>query len=134
MFVCLGFYVALEYFLLIWICHIYGWRASKLHLNSALSEGSLTSHICCDRRHPFIMVISAVDQWQLSSSVWRWICHYPVFYDLGLSRLGFEYLNFCMRFESSKRLQQRSGSEVLVKNVRNKSKRKLFLSWVKKKY
>ena len=47
------------------------------------SEGSLASHTYCDRGHPFITVISE-DTWYLHqlSSVWRWSCHYLVFFSL----------------------------------------------------
>ena len=59
--------------------------------------------------HPFIMVISE-DPWHshLLPSYWQRSCHY-LFYDWGLSRLGFEHPTFRMRGERPKRLRHRSG-------------------------
>ena len=59
--------------------------------------------------HPFIMVISE-NPWHshLLPSYWQRSCHY-LFYDWGLSRLGFEHSTFRMRGERPKRLRHRSG-------------------------
>ena len=57
-------------------------------------EGSLACHNYCDTGHPFIMVISK-DPWHshLLPSVCSWAVT-TCFYDLGLSRLGFEHQAF----------------------------------------
>ena len=69
------------------------------------SEGSLAYHTYCDTGYPFIMVISE-DPWQhtygraLSSGAVT-----TCFYDLGLSRLGFEHRTFRLRGERSSSLR-----------------------------
>ena len=94
-FVCLfGFIIPLENISLIWRRHHCRWRAAILtyarHLWPYSSEGSLACHAYYDTVHPFIMVIFE-DPWHsyLLPSVWQWNCH--LFYDLDLSRLGFEH-------------------------------------------
>ena len=67
---------------------------SVQHTWTLSGEGSFACHTYCDRRHPFIKVISE-DPWHspMLPSLWYWGCHY-LFYDLGLSRLGFEHPTF----------------------------------------
>ena len=71
-FVCLEFFVPLEYFSLIWSRHHYRWRAAHFDLCSALvsCEGSLACHTYCDMGNLFITFISE-DPWHshLMSSV-----------------------------------------------------------------
>ena len=74
------------------------------HLRPSSRKGSLAKHTYCDTGHPLIMVISE-DPWHshLLPS-----CHF-MFYDLGLSRLGFEHPNFRVRDKRSYRLHYSSG-------------------------
>ena len=94
LFVCLGFIVPLQNFSLIWRRHHYWWRAANFDLCSALM---------------------AIEQWRFfsmphlelhgasvpvtltpsSGAVTTW------FYDLCLSRLGFEHPTFCLRGQRS---------------------------------
>ena len=90
-----------EFFSLIWRCMI--WRVETIngeelqlltyacHSWPLSSEGSLACHTCCATGLSLIMVISE-DPWHshLLPSVQQWSCHY-LFYDIGLSRLGFEH-------------------------------------------
>ena len=80
LFNCLGFYVKLKNFSLIWRYHHYRFRLQILthaqHSWPLSSEGSLARHTHCDTGHPFIMVISD-NPWlsHLLQSVWQWSCH-----------------------------------------------------------
>ena len=75
LFVCLGFFVPLENFSLIWRLHHYRWMAPNFYLHSMSSEGSLACHTYCDTEHPFIMVISEDPSHSLLlQSVWQWNC------------------------------------------------------------
>ena len=78
------------------------------------SEGSLACHTHCDTGLPFIMVISE-DPWHshLLPNVWQWSCHYR-FYDVGLSRLGFENPTFRLRGQRSNSLRHRRGRADIV--------------------
>ena len=132
LFVCLGFVVPIENFLLIWRRQHYRWRAVKYDLRSALM---------------------AIEQWGFFSvpnllrqraSVYNGHLRGPVtqtiigerlavelslrttcFYDLGLSRLGFEHLTFRLRGECYNPLRETLISEfwiilteILIKNGR----------------
>ena len=110
LFVCLGFFVPLENFSLIWRRHHYRWRVANFGLRWALM---------------------AIEQWgffSVAHLLWHgasvYKCHLrgrvtltPIdsaalttcFYDLGLSRLGFEPQTFRLRGERSKRLSHRRG-------------------------
>ena len=71
----------------------------KFDLYSALlAIWALLSHTFCDTGHPFTM-----------PSVWQWSC----FYDLCLSRLGFEHLTFRMRGERTNRLRHYRGLVIM---------------------
>ena len=104
--VCLGFYFPLKNCLLIWIRHHYRWRALNFELCSALLVINkwgfcIVQHLLW-QGHPFIMVYSE-DPWHspLLPSVFGSGAFTFCFYDLGLSRLGFELSTFCMRGERS---------------------------------
>ena len=81
LFVCMGVFVPLENFSLIWIRQYYRWRLQILtyarHLRPLSSEGTLACHTYCNMGQPFKMVISE-DPWHsyLWLSVWQWSCHY----------------------------------------------------------
>ena len=79
------------------------------HLWPWSSEGSLACHTYCDTGNPFIMVISE-DPWHshLFPSIWQWSYHY-LFWDLVLSRLGFEHPTFRLRGERSNPMHHRRG-------------------------
>ena len=68
--VCLGFFVPLENFSLIWRRHHYRWRTVNFDLCSTLMTIE-------QRATPFIMVICE-DPWHLHllPRVWQWNCHY----------------------------------------------------------
>ena len=76
-----GFFVPLEYFLLIWIRHNYRWKAANFDLCSAPMAieqwGFFSGPRLLWRGHPFIKVISE-DPWHshLLLSVWQWSCRY----------------------------------------------------------
>ena len=113
LFVCLfvlGFIVPLENFPLIWRRHHYRWRLQIFltytrHSWPLSSEGSSACHTYCDTGHPFIMDNS------LSSPRTRDTHTYcrafssgavtTCFYDLGLSRLGFEHPTYRLRGQHS---------------------------------
>ena len=81
------------------------------HLWSLSSDCSLACHTYCDTRHPFIMFIFK-DLWH--SHPCRTLDIGAVatcFYDLGLSRLGFEHLTFPLRGKRSNRLRHHRGFE-----------------------
>ena len=81
------------------------------HLWQLCSEGSLACHTYCDTGHTFIMVNSK-EPWHstpiadISLAVELSL---PVFYDLGLSKLGFEHSTFRMLGERSNRRRFRRG-------------------------
>ena len=111
MFVCFGFIVPLENFLLIWGRHDCLWRAANFDLCSTLlaSESSLVCHTYC---------YSGIrPQWSpRTRDTHKYCCMFSsgtvttCFYDLGLSRLGFEYPTFRMQGKRSNRLRHRHGS------------------------
>ena len=113
LFVCLWVFVPLENFSLVLRRHHCRWRAANFDLCSALIAieqwGSLACHTYCDTGHPFIMVISE-DPWhnycRTFSSETVTIC----FYDLGVSRLGFEHPTFHLQSKRSSPLRHRRGS------------------------
>ena len=75
----------------------------------------LPNFIYCDTEHPFIMLISE-DVWHshLLPNVWKWSSP-TCFYDLGLSRLGFEHQTFRMGGgEHSNRLRHYSGQHTFI--------------------
>ena len=83
LFVSLRFFIPFKNFSLIWRCYHYRWKAANFdicqHLWPLNNKGSLACHTCCDKGHPFIMVISE-DTWHsyLLPSVWQWSCHYLI--------------------------------------------------------
>ena len=107
------------------------------------SEGSIACLTYCDTGHSFLMVISE-DPWHshLLPSVWQWGCHYLFFFDLGLSRLGFEHPIFRLRGERSEdyitmkytklkfhlRIQQ---STLLGKIIISKVSRDKIMCWIR---
>ena len=70
------------------------------HVWSLSREGSLACHTYCYMGHPFIMVIFE-DPWH--TYCWAFSCGAvsTCFYDLGLTRLGFEHQTFCLRDQRS---------------------------------
>ena len=118
-FVCLVFIVPLENLSLIWRRHNYRRRTANFDLCSTLwslsSEGYLL-WVCLwlfmklDDYHPFIIVISE-DPWHshLLPSVWKRSCLY-LFYDLGLTQLGFEHPTCRLRGQRSNPLRHRRGN------------------------
>ena len=78
--------------------------ARHFHVWPLSSKGSLECHTYCDTGHPFIMVISE-DPWHLHQ--WRAVTTF--FYDLGLSRLGFEPSTFRLQGDRSNPLRHRCG-------------------------
>ena len=86
------------------------------------SEGSLACHTYCDTAHPFIMVISWTRDTQTCNRAFSGGAVTICFYDLGLSRMGFEHPNFRMRSERSNRLRDRRGPWRLIPLVKNMRK------------
>ena len=107
---------------------------SVRHSRQLSIEGSLKRHTYCDTGHTFIMVFSE-DPWlsHLLPSVWQWSCHMSVFYDLGLSRLGFEHPTFRLRCKRSNPLRHRSG-RYAEKITHNKSQYNRMLVSTSRKY
>ena len=79
-----------------------------IHGHSAVIEGSLACHICCDTMHQFIVVISE-DLWHTYCRAFSSGAVTTCFYDLGLSRLGFEHTTFSSRGQHSSTLCHRRG-------------------------
>ena len=109
LFVCSGFFVTLENFSLTITSEGLQILTYSAHM---ASEGSLACHTFCNTGHPFIMVISE-DPWthtycQAFASAAVTTC----FYDLCLSRLGFELPTFRLRGERSNRLRYGRGHDV----------------------
>ena len=115
LFVCLGFIVTIENFSLIWRRHHYQWRAAQFDLCSAL------------------MAIEQSGFFSVPHLLWHWASVYngqlrgpvtltpiaerfavemslPVFYDLGLSRQGFNHPTIHLRAQRSNHLRHRRGS------------------------
>ena len=97
-----GGFVPLENFSLIWRRHHCRWRAANFtyarHSSFLSSEGFLTCHHYCDMGNPewsSPMTRDTHTYYRSFSSVAVTTC----FYDLGLSRLGFEHPNFCIQGE-----------------------------------
>ena len=76
------------------------------------SEGSLACHAYCDTGHPFIMVISE-DPWHSRLLPFGSGAVTTCFYDLGLSRLGFEHPSFRLRGERSNQLRHHRGYSIM---------------------
>ena len=112
LFVCLGFIFSLENFSLIWIRQ---WRRRlqiltfTRHSWPLCSEGSLACHTYCNTGHPFIMVNSEVP-WHTFCRVFRSGALTTCLYDLGLSRLGFDYSTLRLKDQHSNPLRHRRGS------------------------
>ena len=75
------------------------------HSLTMSNEGSLTCHSYCDTGHPIKMVISE-DLRHLLLNIQQMSCHHR-FFDLDLSRQGFEHLTFPLRGESFYPLRHR---------------------------
>ena len=128
LYVCLGFIVPHEDFSVIWRRHHYRWRAANFDL-------------CLE--------LMAIEQWGFFSVphlLWHGAFVYnghlrgPVthtfcrvfgsgavttsFYDLGLSRLGFEHPTFHLQGQRTHPLRQRHGQVLVDKKLNN-----LFLDW-----
>ena len=75
------------------------------------SEGSLACHTYryCDTLHPFIMVISEDSDTHTYCQAFSSGAVTTCFYDLGLSRLGFEHPTFRLRGQRSSLLRHRRG-------------------------
>ena len=112
-FVCLWFFVQSENFSLIWRRHNYWWKAANFDLCSAL---------IAIEQWGFFSVPHLL--WHGASSPrtrdthtnWSAFCTGAVstcFYDLGLSRLGFEHPTFSLRDARSNWLRHRRGSFVV---------------------
>ena len=79
------------------------------HSWSLSSESFLACHTCCDTGHPFIMVISETHTYCrafISGTATTW------FYDLGLSRLGFEHPTFRLRGKRLNQLRHHRGFQI----------------------
>ena len=106
-------------FSLIWRCHHCRWRAENYDLYSALMAIEQWGFFSVP--HPLCHGASIYNGYvrgtaTLTPSIWQWICH-NLFYNLGLSRPGFEHPTFRMRRESSNRLCYCLGS--LLIRIRN---------------
>ena len=85
LFICLGIFVPLENFLLLWRHHNYRWKAANFDLCSTLRAAgqfwffTLVCYTYYDTGHPFIVVICE-EQWQsqLLPSVWQYLPSLPV--------------------------------------------------------
>ena len=97
-FVCLRFIVPVENFSLIWRRHHYRWRAANFDLCSALMAIEQWGFFSVPHllwHGTFVYNGHLRGPWHshLSPSVWQGSCP-SCFYDLGLSRLGFEHPTF----------------------------------------
>ena len=71
------------------------------HWSSSI-EGSFACHTYCDTRYPFITVISEDPCTKTYCRAFSSGAVTTCFYDLGMSRLGFEHLTFRLRGQRSK--------------------------------
>ena len=129
-----GGFAPLENFSLIWRRHHCRWRAANLtyarHSLFLSSEGFLTCHHYCDMGNPewsSPMTLDTYTYYRSFSSVAVTTC----FYDLGLSRLGFEQPNCCMQGERSNRLCHPSGPKKKKYSLRNELKSRSPIYFVK---
>ena len=113
--VCLGFFVSDDNFSFIWRRYRYRWNVANLDLRSALMAieqlGVLgVPHLLLHGTSVYnshlrglLTLTHVVERLAVDRSVTT------CFYDLGLSRLGFEHPTFCIRGERSNRLSHRCG-------------------------
>ena len=127
--VCLGVFVPLETFSLIWRRHHNRWRVANFDLCSALIAFDQWGYTYCDTRHPFVMVISK-DPWHphLLSCVWQWSCPY-LFNDLDLTRLGLEHPTFRLRGERSNPLRPQWLSKIILQRITYIWNKNVFLAY-----
>ena len=97
---------------LIWRLHHCRWKAEHLDLWSALIGiehlGFFTvTHLYCDKGHPFIMVIFEDPDTHTYCRAFSSGTATTCFYELGLSRLGFEHPTFRLRGQRSNPQSQR---------------------------
>ena len=99
--ICLGFIGQHENFSLIWRRHHYRWRASKFELCStlmAIGEWGYfrVPHLLWHGASVFNIHLRRPVTLTLIAERLEWSCHY-LFYDLDVSRLGFEHPAFRLR-------------------------------------
>ena len=118
LFVCLWFIVPLENFSLIWRRPHYRWRAANFDLCSALMAieqwGFFSVPHLWHGPSVYNGHLRGPATSHLLPSFWQWSCLY-LFYDLGLSRLGFEHPTFCLQGQHYNPL--RSNSLNLIENI-----------------
>ena len=115
LFACLfGVNLPLDDFSLIWRRHHYRWRTSNFDLYLAFMVieqwGFYIDKLWhCDKWYPIRMVISEDRDTHTCCRAFGSGAVTTCFYDLGLSRLGFEHLTFYIRGERSNWLRHRGG-------------------------
>ena len=109
--VCFEVFIPLENFSLIWRRHHDRWRAAYFDRCSALLAVVHwrffgLPHLLWHRASLYAGHLQGPVAPYLLPTVWQWSCQY-LFYNLGLSRLGFEHPTFRLRGECSNLLRQR---------------------------